>query len=67
MKKVRCLLVDDEPLAISLLENHIGNLDFLEVSATRPDAPKAMEVLRQQEIDLLFLDIQMPDISGIDF
>ncbi|MES2111347.1 MAG: LytTR family DNA-binding domain-containing protein [Bacteroidota bacterium] len=67
MKKTRCLLVDDEPLAISLLENHISKLDFLEVSATCPNAPKAMEVLRQQEIDLLFLDIQMPDISGIDF
>jgi len=67
MKKIRCLLVDDEPLAISLLENHIGKLDFLKVSATCPNAPKAMEVLRQQEIDLLFLDIQMPDISGMDF
>jgi two-component system LytT family response regulator len=67
MKKIRCLLVDDEPLAISLLEKHIAQLDFLTVTATCPNALKALDALRSQDIDLLFLDIQMPGLSGIDF
>jgi two-component system LytT family response regulator len=67
MKKVRCLLVDDEPLAISLLEKHVKQLDFLEVTETCPNALKALETLKRTEIDLMFLDIRMPAISGIDF
>ncbi|MEE1945292.1 LytTR family DNA-binding domain-containing protein [Pedobacter sp. KR3-3] len=67
MKKIRCLLVDDEPLAINLLEKHIAQLDFLEVAATCPNVAKAFDVLRRQDVDLLFLDIQMPGINGIDF
>ena len=67
MKKIRCLLVDDEPLAISLLQKHVRQLDFLEVSGACPNALKAMEVLKNTDIDLMFLDIRMPAISGIDF
>jgi two-component system, LytTR family, response regulator len=67
MKKIRCLLVDDEPLALSLLQKHLGQLDFMEVSATCPNVIKALEVLKSQEIDLLFLDIRMPQVTGIDF
>lgn len=67
MKRVRCLLVDDEPLAISLLKIHIERLDFLQVTATCPDALKALEILKKTEIDLMFLDIRMPAISGLDF
>ena len=67
MKKIRCLLVDDEPLAISLLQKHVGQLDFLEVAATCPNALKALEALKNKDIDLMFLDIRMPAISGIDF
>ncbi|MCR8561194.1 LytTR family DNA-binding domain-containing protein [Mucilaginibacter sp. BJC16-A38] len=67
MKKIRCLLVDDEPLAISLLQKHVGQLDFLEVTGTCPNALKALEVLKNKNVDLMFLDIRMPAISGIDF
>jgi two-component system LytT family response regulator len=67
MKKIRCLLVDDEPLALSLLQKHVGQLDFLEVADTCPNALKALEILKKTEIDLMFLDIRMPAISGIDF
>jgi two-component system LytT family response regulator len=63
MKKIRCLLVDDEPLALSLLQKHLGQLDFMEVIATCPNAIKALEVLKSQEIDLLFLDIRMPQVK----
>jgi len=65
--KVRCLLVDDEPLAIRLIERHIAQIDSLEVVATCNSALKAFEILNTQEIDLLFLDIKMPHLSGIDF
>jgi len=61
------LLVDDEPLAIALMQKHIGQLDFMEVAATCPNALKALEILKTTEIDLMFLDISMPAINGIDF
>ncbi|MGY3792206.1 LytR/AlgR family response regulator transcription factor [uncultured Aquimarina sp.] len=67
MMKIRCLLVDDEPLAIRLLENHIAKIDSLEVVAACNNAIKAMEILKQQQIDLLFLDIKMPNITGLEF
>ncbi len=67
MKKTRCLLVDDEPLAIALMQKHIGQLDFMEVTATCPNALKALEILKKNEVDLMFLDISMPAINGIDF
>ena len=65
--KVKCLLVDDEPLAIKLLENHISKIASFEVVATCNNAMKALEILNTQQIDLLFLDIKMPTITGIDF
>ncbi len=65
--KVRCLIVDDEPLAIRLIEKHVSQIDSLEVVATCNSALKAFEILNTQEIDLLFLDIKMPHLTGIDF
>lgn len=67
MKKIRCLLVDDEPLAISLLEKHISQLDFMEVAGTSPNAIKGLEILKKTAIDLMFLDIRMPAINGMEF
>lgn len=64
--KIRCLIVDDEPLAIQLLQQHIAQLDFFEVVATCSNAIKALEILNKQMIDLLFLDIKMPRLSGVD-
>ncbi len=64
--KTRCLLVDDEPLAIQLLQKHIAQLESFEVAATTPNAIKALEILKSTEIDLLFCDIKMPVLSGID-
>lgn len=65
--KVKCLLVDDEPLAIQLLKNHLEQLEMFEVVAACSNALKALEVLRSKSIDLIFLDIKMPQITGIDF
>lgn len=64
---LKCLLVDDEPLAIRLLENHIAKIDALEVVATCNSAIKAFEKLNTEQIDVLFLDIKMPNLTGIDF
>lgn len=65
--KVKCLIVDDEPLAIRLIENHISKIDALEVLGSCSNALKAFEIINTQQIDLLFLDIKMPNISGVDF
>ncbi len=66
MQKIKCLLVDDEPLAITLLKQHIAQIDLLEIAGDCPNAVKALEVLREKDIDLLFLDIRMPSLSGLD-
>jgi DNA-binding LytR/AlgR family response regulator len=65
--KTRCLIVDDEPLAIKLMESHIEKLENLEVVGTSTNAMLAFDILREKKVDLLFLDIQMPQITGIDF
>lgn len=62
---IRCLAVDDEMLALDLLEDNIKKIPFLELVQTCRTAMEAMEALRNGAVDLLFLDIQMPDISGI--
>ncbi len=64
---IKCLIVDDEPLAVKLIEKHISQIDTLEVVATCNSAIKAFEILNTQKIDLMFLDIKMPHITGIDF
>lgn len=67
MKKTRCLLVDDEPLAVALLQKHVAQLDFLEIAGTCSDALKAFEALKKTNVDLMFLDIRMPAMNGLDF
>ena len=64
---VKCLLVDDESPAIDLLKKHISALPDLEVAATCYSVMEAAEVLKHQSIDLIFLDIQMPVLTGLDF
>ena len=67
MKKLRCLIVDDEPLARQGLEKYARQIDFLEVCATAKNAMQANTLLHQEAVDLLFLDIEMPGLSGLDF
>ncbi len=62
---IRCIAIDDEALALDLIEDNIKKLPFLEMVKTCKSAFEAMEVLRNESIDLIFLDIQMPDVSGI--
>jgi DNA-binding LytR/AlgR family response regulator len=65
--KIKCLVVDDEPLAIKLISNHIQQIEALEIVGSCKNALQALEILRKEQIDLMFLDIHMPQISGIDF
>jgi DNA-binding LytR/AlgR family response regulator len=64
---ITCLIVDDEPLARNLLKEYVSKVSYLELKGMCSNALEAMEFLRQQPVDLLFLDIQMPDVTGISF
>jgi DNA-binding LytR/AlgR family response regulator len=64
---MRCLIVDDEPLAQEVIKEFAGRLPFLNVVAVCGSASEAAEAMRENGIDLIFLDIHMPRISGLDF
>mgnify|MGYP002508922515 CR=1 FL=1 len=65
-KKYNVLIVDDEFLARKLLSEYVSKIDYLNLIDTCPNATKAMEVLKNENVDILLLDIQMPDVSGME-
>ena len=64
---MKCIIIDDEPLALELLEDFITKVPFLELVASCSNGFEATTILQAQKIDLIFTDIEMPDFSGIDF
>lgn len=62
-----CAIVDDEPLALGLIESYVRKTDFLKLEGCYTSAVEAMSHLTQSPVDLLFLDIQMPELSGLEF
>ena len=66
MKTLNCMVVDDEPLAVKMLENFISRTSFLSLQASFTDPVAALEVIREQRPQLVFLDIQMPDLDGME-
>lgn len=64
---MKCVIIDDEPLAVELLEDFVKKVDSLELVSTFNNAIDAVSFINQNNIDLIFLDIQMPHFSGIDF
>ena len=64
---MRAIAIDDEPMALEVVRSHAAKVPYLELQACYTDAFKAMEYLQNEPVDLLFLDIKMPDISGLEF
>lgn len=67
MSKIRCIIVEDEPLAVKVLADYIAQTPFLELQGSFKDAILAAEYLRRETVDLLFLDIHLPKLKGMDF
>lgn len=67
MSKLKCIVVEDEPLARQVLEGYISRVSFLELQGAYEDAIGAMEHLRNNKVDLMFLDIHLPEIKGVTF
>ncbi|MFD1757545.1 LytR/AlgR family response regulator transcription factor [Rufibacter sediminis] len=64
---MKAIAIDDEPIALEVVRSHASKVPFVDLKAEFTDAFKALDYLQKESIDLLFLDIKMPDISGIDF
>ena len=66
-KKIQCLVIDDEPLAREILKQHIAGVETLELTGTCSNAVEAISFLKEHSVDLMFLDIQMPQLLGTNF
>ncbi len=67
MSKIKCIIVEDEPLAVKVLMDYVGQVPFLELDGTFKDAILATEWLRENVVDLIFLDIHLPKLKGMAF
>ena len=67
MNELNCLIVDDEELARALLENYISRLPYLKLAGKCSNPLESLQLLQDQSVDLIFLDIQMPEMTGTDF
>lgn len=67
MTKLKCIAVDDEPLALDIIEDYISKIPFLELVKRTENAIEALQLVQAGGIDLVFLDIQMPELTGIQF
>src|SRR5688572_17103094 len=67
MNSIKCIIVDDEPLAIEIMESYVQKVDQLELKGSFRNAVTAFSFLQSNPVDVIFLDIQMPKLTGIDF
>lgn len=67
MKELTCMIVDDEPLAVKMIEDYVARTEGLKLAASFNDPVKALDEMDKRSIDIVFLDIQMPDLDGINF
>ena len=66
MNTITCIVVDDEPLALQLMESYVRKTPFLDLRGSFPSASTAFEFIKENQVDLLFCDIQMPGLSGME-
>lgn len=64
---IRCLIVDDEPLALHILEDYISKIPFLQLVKATTNPIEALQLVQEKGVDLVFLDVQMPELTGIQF
>jgi len=64
---IRCLIVDDEPLALHILEDYISKIPFLQLVKATTNPIEALTLVQEKQVDLVFLDVQMPELTGIQF
>src|SRR5258708_5644728 len=64
---IRCIIVDDEPLALHVLEDYISKIPFLHLVKSTTNPIEALTLVQEKEADLVFLDVQMPELTGIQF
>ena len=67
MRKLKCIIVDDEPIARKIIREFLSQLDYLALAGEFENALKAESFLNQEQIDIVFLDIEMPKLSGVDW
>ncbi|HUM47380.1 MAG TPA: response regulator, partial [Chitinophagales bacterium] len=67
MKKLHCLIVEDEPLAAEVLTDYVRQVPFLHFLEWCSDAVQAMDTIRQKQVDVIFLDLHLPGIKGFEF
>jgi len=65
--EVTCIILDDEPFAVRLLKDYADKISFLKVITAGSDVYEAMDILKNHSVDIIFLDIQMPELTGIEF
>ena len=65
--KIKCIIIDDEPLAIKVIESHLKEFDYLELVGTFNNPIAAIPFIDRSEIDVIFLDINMPKMDGLEF
>ena len=66
-KTIHCIIVDDEPIAREIMESHLKKIDSIQIEASCKNALEAFNIINSKKVDLVFLDINMPDISGLSF
>jgi DNA-binding LytR/AlgR family response regulator len=64
---IRCIIIDDKPLAIDILADYATKIPFLDLVATTTNPIEGLSIIREQKVDLVFLDIQMPELTGLQF
>lgn len=67
MSEIKCIIIEDEPLAVKVLTDYISDVPFLDLKGTFKDAILATDFLRENIVDLIFLDIHLPKLKGMDF